>query len=96
MKVTMFWHGGSSYAAFDVHDPRDAEVFDSIERAKWAFEARAGGRDSYYPCVSEGSPDEGGPEAWLFFGDSHPVVGQEYPDLVLRFGPRGGVIVERV
>jgi hypothetical protein len=97
MKVTMFWHGGSSYAGFDLHSNRDAEVFDTIEDAKRAFNARAGGRDAYYPCVDECSPDDGGPEAWLFFGkpEEHPIIGQEYPDRVMSFGPRGGLIVSR-
>lgn len=93
MKVTMFWNGGSSYACFDTHSADDAEVFESLERAKRAFQNRL--NDSYYPCVEDCAPDEGGPEAWVFFGESHPVIGQECPDRVLRFGPRGGVICER-
>ena len=92
MKVTMFWYGGNSYAVFDVHDRRDAEVYDSLADARRAFSSRT--HDPYTPCVSDDSPDNGGPEAWLFFGESHPVIGQEYPDRVMRFGPRGGVIVE--
>lgn len=93
MKCTMFWNGGSSYACFDTSDPKDAEVFDSLEQAKQAFAARTD--DSYYPCVDECEPEDGGPEAWIFFGDSHPVLGGDYPDRVMRFGPRGGVVVER-
>ena len=93
MKVTMFWHGGVSYACFDTHDPKDAEVFESIERAKRAFKNRAW--DRFYPCVDECEPGEGGPEAWLFFGDKHPVLGGDYPDRIMSFGPRGGVVVSR-
>lgn len=86
-KVTMFWHGGSSYACFDVHSARDAEVFDSLADARRAFERRAD-FDPHYPCVES-------PEAWIFYGDSHPVIGEEYPDRIIRLGKRGGVIVER-
>jgi hypothetical protein len=94
MKVTMFWHGGPGYAVFDVHNPRDAEVFDSLDDAKRAFASRT--HESYYPCVEDSPPDEGGPEAWLFLGKDHPIVGHEYPDRIMRFGKRGGVVIERV
>lgn len=93
MQVTMFWHGGSSYACFDVHNKRDAEQFNSLAAAKRAFASRSNGRDSYYPCVNECSPEDGGPEAWIFLGAN--VIGQEYPDRILRFGKRGAVVCER-
>jgi hypothetical protein len=93
MKCTMFWHGGSSYACFDTNDPRHAEVFDTITDAKYDFESRVG--DSYYPCVSKSTPDEGGPEAWLFLGNEHPVLGGDYPDLIMRFDRFGIVQIER-
>jgi len=93
MKVTMFWHGGSSYACFSVHEPKDADVFDSLANAKRDFANRV--HDPYTPCVSEDLPENGGPEAWLFFGKAHPVIGQEYPDAILSFGPRRGVRMER-
>ena len=89
-KVTMFWHGGSSYACFDTSSKRDAETFDSLESAKRAFAARTS--DRYYPCVGESSPDDGGPSAWIFKGAN--VIGAECPDFVLSFGPRGGVRVD--
>ena len=90
-KVTMFWHGGSSYACFDTNSKRDAEQFDSLAAAKRAFASRP--NDSYYPCVDEVSPDEGGPEAWIFIGAN--VLGQDYPDFILSFGKRGGVVCSR-
>ncbi len=93
MKCTMFWTGGSSYAVFDTHNPEDAEEFDSLERAKRAFANRA--HDRYYPCVDETPPEDGGPEAWVFIGPKESAIGQEYPDLILSFGPRGGVRVDR-
>lgn len=92
MKVTMFWHGGSSYACFDVHNEDEAVVCSSIKAAIDKFAGYVG--DPHTPCVSESSPEDGGPEAWLFFGKTHPVVGQEYPDRILKFGPRGGVVME--
>lgn len=93
MRVTMFWHGGSSYAPFSTHEPRDAEEFASIADARRAFRDRL--RDPYYPCVSDATPDDGGPEAWLFLCRKRDAIGQEYPDRLLRFGPRGGVVMER-
>ena len=92
MKVTMFWHGGSSYSGFDVHNEDDASVFPSIKAAIDKFAGCVG--DPYTPGVSDCAPEDGGPEAWLFFGKDHPVIGQEYPDRILKFGPRGGVIME--
>ena len=92
MRCTMFWHGGSSYAMFDTNEAGDAVVCNSIAEAKDRFAGYVG--DSYTPCVSDCPPDEGGPEAWLFFGKDHPVLGGDYPDRILKFGPRGGVIME--
>lgn len=83
--ITMFWHGGSGYAPADVHDPKDAEPFRSLAAAMREFSWRR--HDRRYPCV-----DIATCEAWLFRGD---VVGEEYPDYILRFGPRGGVVIER-
>lgn len=91
MKVTMFWYGGSTYGMFDVHSERDAEVFSSLRDAKRAFGSRTS--DDYYQCVDDDTTEHGGPSAWLFLGAEHPVIGQEYPDLVMEFGPRGGVVV---
>ena len=91
--VVMFWHGGLSYAAPDTSDKRDAEQFDSLASAKRAFAART--NDSYYPCVDGDTPDDGGPTAWVFIGRVKDVLGADYPDYVLSFGPRGGVICER-
>jgi hypothetical protein len=89
--VTMFWHGGSSYATFDTHNPDDAEQFDSLAKAKRAFAARLS--NSHYPCVEDSAPDEGGPEAWVFKGPKKDCIGADYPDFLMSFGPRGGVVV---
>ena len=93
MIVTMFWHGGSSYAAPDTSDPRDAEQFASLADARRAFRARLS--DPYYPCVSDNAPEDGGPEAWIVFGRKCDALGTDYPDRIMRFGLRGGVVVER-
>ena len=87
-QVTWLWHGGSSYAVFDVHNPDDVERFPSLAAAKEEFLSRLS--DPYYPCVYADTPEHGGPEAWCFYGDE---VG-EYPDFILYFGPRGGIRVE--
>ncbi len=95
MRVTMFWHGGSGYAPPSVHSAEDAEVFESIKDAKAAFARRT--RDAYYPCVCHAPPEEDGPEAWLFFsryGETHPIIGHEYPDQIMRLGKRGAVVIE--
>ena len=84
MNVTMFFHGGISYASPDWNDPRDGEQFASLAAAKRAFAYRAGNHDAYYPCVES-------PEAYLFIG----AAGGDCPDYVLTLGPRGGVSCAR-
>jgi hypothetical protein len=93
MIVTMFYHGGSSYATFDTHNLDDAERYSGLKAAKEAFRSRTS--DRRYPCVTEDSPEDGGPSAWIFYGEPEKIRG-DYPDLTLKFGPRGGVVVERV
>ena len=95
MTLTMFWFGGSGYSAPDTTCARDAEVYDSIASAKLAFAARTS--DPFYPCVKHAAPENGGPEAWIFFGPhaEHPILGADNPDRLMLFGPRGGVIVTR-
>lgn len=89
MKVTMFWHGGENYGAFNLYSPKDAEVFSSVTEAKREFKRRFVKNDPFYPCVTERS------EAWLFFGDKHPVLDQSYPDMILSFGPRKGIRISK-
>ena len=90
--MTMYWYGGSSYAAFDLNSKRDAENFDTLRSAIRAFANRADA-DPYYPCVDNVAPDDGGPTAWLFKGEN--IIGGDYPDFTLSFGPRGGVHINR-
>lgn len=90
MKCSMLWNGGSSYAHVSEED--DLEAFDSLKQMKWAFERRAMNSETQYPCVESCPPDEGGPEAWVFLSDKPESL--EYPDRIMRFGPRGGVRLE--
>lgn len=92
MRVWMLWNGGANYASFDQFDRRQCEEFPSIKAAVEDFDDRPD--DPYYPCVERVTPDEGGPEAWLCFSDPYQV-GDLYPDRVIKYGPRGGLIVER-
>lgn len=84
MKVYGLWYGGSSYSAPEVE--RDTEEFNSIQEAKDTFQRRYDNDDYATPCVSDES------EMHLFFSDPREMD-DPYPDRVLRFGPRGGVIM---
>lgn len=99
MIVFATWNGGSSYSPSSI--PEDVERFDSIGDAKYEFWARYNlsvsrpfeyvNRDSEnveVPAVSEDS------EMWLYFGDPSEER-DPYPDRIVKFGPRGGVRVER-
>ena len=87
----MLWHGGSSYEVGYIDE--DTEEFPSLAAAKDAFAGRADTLETYYPCVSEDTPEDGGPSAQVFFADPREFA-DPYPDRVLSFGPRGGVRVE--
>lgn len=93
MRVWMLWHGGASYAPGDVET--DLEEFSTLGAAADSFAGRASSLETFYPCVSEEEPDDGGPEAWLFLTDPRPPAGEPtgdaYPDRIMAFGPRGGV-----
>lgn len=78
------WFGGSSYA---LPDPsHDLEQFNSLKDAVSTFESRAD-HDHYYPCV-----DKDTSEMHVYFGTTYHENG---PDRIIRFGPKGGVKVER-
>jgi hypothetical protein len=77
------WYGGSNYAAPYVED--DTEEFSSLAEAKRVFQSRYD--NDWYPatpCVSDES------EMHLFYGDPRDSD-DPCPDIVLCFGPRGGV-----
>ena len=93
MKIYATWSGGSSYAMPDLFNRRDIEIFDSLSDARRTFSARAD-HDTYYPCVSDDMSDDGGPEMWIYFSDPFEC-GDAYPDRIVSFGPRGGVVMTR-
>ncbi len=101
MEVYALWYGGASYA-HSTDD--DLEKFPSIGAAVTALDDRhrlgysfrqsfnfvnREPESSYTPCVEDDS------EIWLFLEDPTGDV-DLYPDRIVRFGPRGGTIVERV
>ena len=86
----MMWHGGASYA---VPSAGDAEEFDTVSEMLGEFEARAEGWHRRFPVVSRVPPDDGGPEAWVFFTDPKEMY-DVYPHRLLYFGPRGGLRYE--
>jgi hypothetical protein len=85
MKVWMQWWGGYNYGHGEIDE---SEVFDSLKAARDEFWRRFNRFDSYYPCVGEES------EARIYFSDPAEMR-DPYPDRLMRFGPRGGVVVER-
>lgn len=89
MKVYGLWHGGSNYSQ---GGREDIETFDSLREARDAFERRASGTDSYYPGVSDETPEGGGSEMWLW-PEMPDNDGDLYPWRTMTFGPRGGIIV---
>lgn len=81
------WFGGHNYSR--VH--ADVEKYPTIAAAKRVFEDRRANRDRTTPCVDETA------EMWLWLGpdDWAPEVLEFDPDVVIRVGPRGGIVVER-
>lgn len=86
MRCYLLWHGGSNYA---VPYAEDAEVFDSLRQLRDSFDSRLS--DSYYPCVTDDEPENGGQEGWVFFTDPRELGGDLYPDRIISYGPRGGL-----
>lgn len=109
-QVYALWHGGPSYVHSE--PPRDVEVFGSIRAAKDAFDSRyrlgytfrqhfefinQEPQDVLCPCVEYEywNGEYWGTEMWLFFEDPSDW-GDIYPDRILKFGPRGGIVEEKV
>lgn len=88
MECWMLWHGGASYAHGEI--PRDLEHFDSLRELRDAFARRLW--DSYYPCVSDEPAEDGGPSGYVYLRDPSDEC-DPYPDRIIEFGPRGGVVV---
>ena len=87
MRVTMFFHGGYSYAMFNTNRKRDAEEFPSLRAAVETFRKRTSGLDSRYPCTDESAT------AWVMLCDARVAIGAEYPDRTITIGKRGGLVV---
>ncbi len=79
------WYGGSSYSTPMITE--DLESFDSIRDALDIFEARYNNRDGRFPCVGSDCRLE----LFLSEPDSDPI-----PDRIVKIGPRGGIVIERV
>jgi len=98
--VYAMWWGGSGYAQ---SDDQDIETFPSLFQAQRALEDRKRfgysyrqhfefinrePEDTLCPCVEDDS------EIWIFY--QNPTGwGDKYPDRIIKFGARGGVVVER-
>jgi len=105
MKVYGLWYGGCGYGHGDPIS--DLEQFTTIAAAREALADRYNSnglrkvefdfinRDTEYvycPCVERES------SIWLWLGanldlDTGNVFVPEYPDRIIEFGPRGGVVV---
>lgn len=83
MQVFALWQGGPNYRPSVA--PEDTEIFPSLSAAVDEYDHRASGSDPYYPVVQDS-------ELWLFF--SEPDGNDDYPDRIVRQGPRGGTVVE--
>lgn len=97
MTVYVDWYGGSSYA---VGGPEYREVFPSLKAAGEAFWSRyqhgyayrqtfvaldGTVTEAFTPCVDM--------ESVMHI---HATPDSDYPDRVIRFGPRGGIRMESV
>jgi len=96
MKCYGIYYGGSSYSA-GPYTNSDVREYDSMAMAKGIFEVLE--HDPYYPCVDQTA------EMQVFFEDPRTeddeldgdkvLIDPGYPDRIIRFGPRNGVVVER-
>jgi len=90
MKIYALWYGGPNYAA-----PRteDVESFPSLSEVRSELWRRS--RSTYYPCTVEAEPDEGG-HYFLTYRVDPREESDPMPDRIIRFGPRGGIVQERI
>ena len=81
-----YWWGGESYR-FST-EPEHLEVFDTLDEAKRVLKSR------YWDYGKTGTPAVTlSSEIWLFYEDPTDLD-DKYPDLIVKFGPRGGVFVD--
>ena len=90
MKIYGLWYGGSSYAHPDHYNTEDIEEFFSIQQAEHAMEDRGAFGHSYYPCIVDLPPDEGGHYMHLYKENPYQ---QDYltPDYSLEFTMSGAL-----
>ncbi len=87
MKVIYaLWYGGGSYAV--PHAPEDTETFHSQAEAVREFKHRADPNETYWPTVDSDA------EMWLFTEPPPPI--DAYPNWIVKFGARGGVVIDPV
>lgn len=97
------WHGGASYSAPSI--PDDVEIFPSLADAVAEFDNRAAGRALYHyadgrtddtetDAVSRKPAENGGPTMTVWHYDPREER-DPYPDRVIEFGPKGGILVKR-
>jgi hypothetical protein len=97
MKCYGVFYGGSSYSYTHITN-KSVEEFASLQEAQKTFWSRTN-FDPHYPCTDETA------EIQITFEDprvygKHSMLDDTliefgYPDRIIRFGPRGGIIVER-
>lgn len=83
MKRWAVFYGGGSYSA---PSATEAEEFDSLKAVKNCYYWPLHDEDSYYPCVDESA------EVYVWNRCPHEEA-DPYPDLIIKAGPRGGLIV---
>ena len=86
MKCWGLWYGGNSYVSPTFED---MEEFNSIQHAKNVVEGRYEGDDGSgmrTPAVDDSS------EMHLYL-TAPDKLNDTYPDKIIKFGPRGGIIV---
>jgi hypothetical protein len=79
------WYGGTNYTFPSMSD---VEQFKSIKEAKNVLQSRRHNYDGKTPCVSNNC------NITLYFYDPRKER-DPYPDRILTFGPRGGIVEER-
>jgi hypothetical protein len=103
MKVFGLWHGGASYVTGD--PSKYVELFESIDHARQALRDRreeghwrhclfqyADGRVERNLCPSVDQTSE----IRIYMRDPRLEDTYSEPDRIIRFGPRGGVILNRL
>ena len=86
MRVWALWHGGANYAVGSIDT--DLEEFVTLEECKYALDGRRMNDSGQTPGVGFDSLFH------VWFADPRDSV-DPYPDRIIRFGTRGGLVIER-